>query len=96
MIKKILEHCQKGSNGVGFNDVVLMLYNSVATAEVSMDMDDVRFTDDGLGWTHRYGGSSDGILLELLDKDGNVNGETTLREADILSMARALQKAHKM
>ena len=47
MIKKILEHCQKGSNGVGFNEVVLMLYNSVATAEVSMDMDDVRFTDDG-------------------------------------------------
>jgi len=26
---------------------VLMLYNSVATAEVSMDMDDIRFTDDG-------------------------------------------------
>ena len=47
MIKKILEHCQKGSQGVGFNEVVLMLYNSVATAEVSMDMDDVRFNDDG-------------------------------------------------
>ncbi len=47
MIKKILEHCQKGSQGVGFNEVVLMLYNSVATAEVSMNMDDVRFTDDG-------------------------------------------------
>ena len=47
MIKKILEHCQKGSHGVGFNEVVLMLYNSVATAEVSMDMDDVRFSDDG-------------------------------------------------
>ena len=47
MIKKILEHCQKGSNGGGFKEVVLMLYNSVATAEVSMDMDDVRFTDDG-------------------------------------------------
>ena len=61
-----------------------------------VQVESVRFTDDGLGWTHRYGGSSDGILLELLDKDGNVNGETTLREADILSMARALQKAHKM
>jgi hypothetical protein len=47
MIQKILEHCQKGSHGVGFNEVVLMLYNSVATAEVSMDMDDIRFTDDG-------------------------------------------------
>ena len=46
MIQKILEHCQKGSHGVGFNEVVLMLYNSVATAEVSMDMNDIRFTDD--------------------------------------------------
>ena len=64
--------------------------------DVTNHVESVRFTDDGLGWTHRYGGSSDGILLELLDKDGNVNGETTLREADILSMARALQKAHKM
>jgi len=64
--------------------------------DVTNHVESVRFTDDGLGWTHRYGGSSDGIRLELLDKDGNVNGETTLREADILSMARALQKAHKV
>jgi hypothetical protein len=47
MIQKILEQCQKGSHGVGFNEVVLMLYNSVATAEVYMNMDDIRFTDDG-------------------------------------------------
>ena len=47
MIQKILEHCQKGAHGVGFNEVVLMLYNSAATAEVSMDLDDVRFSDDG-------------------------------------------------
>ena len=40
MIQKILEQCQKGSHGVGFNEVVLMLYNSVATAEVYMNMDD--------------------------------------------------------
>jgi len=46
MIQKILEQCQKGSHGVGFNEVVMMLYNSVATAEVYMNMDDIRFTDD--------------------------------------------------
>jgi len=46
MIQKILEQCQKGSHGVGFNDVVLMLYNLVVFVVVSMDMDDIRFTDD--------------------------------------------------
>jgi len=46
MIKEILEQCQNGLHGVGFNEVVLMLYNPVATAEVYMDMDDVRFSDD--------------------------------------------------
>jgi hypothetical protein len=51
----------------------------------------VRFTDDGLGWTHRYGGSSDGILVELLDSEGNVQGNATLREADILALAKSLQ-----
>jgi hypothetical protein len=35
MIQKILEQCQKGFHGVGFNEAVLMLYNSVATVEVS-------------------------------------------------------------
>jgi len=47
MIQKIMEECQNGFHGVGFNEVVLMLYNSVATAEVYMNMDDVRFSDDG-------------------------------------------------
>ncbi len=47
MIQKILEQCQNGFHGVGFNEVVLMLYNSVATAEVYMNMDDIRFSDDG-------------------------------------------------
>ena len=46
MIQKILEQCQTGFNGVGFNEVVLMLDNSVATAEVYMNMDDIRFSDD--------------------------------------------------
>ena len=46
MIREILEQCQNGLHGVGFNEVVLMLYNPVATAEVYMDMDDVRFSDD--------------------------------------------------
>ena len=47
MIQKILEECQKGLHGVGFNEVVLMIYNSVATAELYMNMNDVRFSDDG-------------------------------------------------
>lgn len=47
MIKEILNQCKNGLHGVGFNEVVLMLYNSVATAEVYMNMDDVRFSDDG-------------------------------------------------
>ena len=46
-IQKILEQCQNGFHGVGFNEVVLMLYNSVAIAEVYMNMDDMRFTHDG-------------------------------------------------
>ena len=46
-IREILEECQKGSDGVGFNEVVLMLSNTVSTAEVYMNLDDVRFTDSG-------------------------------------------------
>ena len=47
MIREILEECQKGFNGVGFNEVVLMLSNTVSTAEVFMNLDDVRFTEKG-------------------------------------------------
>ena len=47
MIREILEECQKGFNGVGFNEVVLMLSNTVSTAEVYMNLDDVRFTEEG-------------------------------------------------
>ena len=35
MIQKILEQCQKGFHGVGFNEAVLMPYNSVAPVEAS-------------------------------------------------------------
>ena len=55
-------------------------------------IESVRFTDDGIGWTHRYGGSSDGIRLELLDQDGNLKADVTVRMADILAMAQALTK----
>ena len=47
MIREILEECQKGLNGVGFNEVVLMLSNTVSTAEVFMNLDDIRFTEEG-------------------------------------------------
>ena len=56
-------------------------------------IESVRFTDDGIGWTHRYGGSSDGIRLELLDQDGNLKAHATVRMADILAMAQALQQS---
>ena len=42
MIRQILEDCQPG-----FAEVVLMLSNSSATAEVYTMLEDLRFTDDG-------------------------------------------------
>lgn len=47
MIRQMLEECQKGTNGIGFKEVVLMVSNTVSTAEVYMMLDDVRFTDKG-------------------------------------------------
>ena len=42
MLRDILDECQKG-----FAEVVLMLSNSVTTAEVYTMFDDLRYTDDG-------------------------------------------------
>ncbi len=42
MIRQILEECQQG-----FNEVVLMLSNEVATAEVYMTLSDLRFNEKG-------------------------------------------------
>ena len=47
MLRQLLEECQQGFNQVGFNEVVLMLSNTAATSEVYMDMDDLRFSEDG-------------------------------------------------
>ena len=47
MIRQILEDCQKGLAGVGFNEVVLMLSNTVTAAEVYTMLDDLRFTEKG-------------------------------------------------
>jgi len=47
MIRQILEECQKGADGIGFNEVVLMVSNTASTAEVYMMLDDVRFTEKG-------------------------------------------------
>ena len=47
MLRQMLEECQKGTNGVGFNEVVLMVSNTAGTAEVYMVMDDLRFTEKG-------------------------------------------------
>ncbi len=43
MLRQLLEECEKG----GFAEVVLMLSNSAATAEVYTMFEDLRFTEDG-------------------------------------------------
>ena len=47
MLRQLLEECQQGFHQVGFNEVVLMLSNTAATSEVYMEMDDLRFSEDG-------------------------------------------------
>jgi len=47
MVRQILEACQKGIEATGFNEVVLMVSNTVTTAEVYMMFDDLRFTEKG-------------------------------------------------
>ena len=46
-LRNILEECRDGVDGVGFNEVVVMLESTAASAEVYMDFDDLRFTPDG-------------------------------------------------
>ena len=46
-LRAILEECRDGRDGIGFNEVVVMLESTAASAEVYMDFDDLRFTPDG-------------------------------------------------
>lgn len=46
-LQNILEECRDGADGIGFNEVVVMLESTAASAEVYMDFDDLRFTPDG-------------------------------------------------
>ena len=46
-LRAILEECRDGRNGTAFNEVVVMLESTAASAEVYMDFDDLRFTPDG-------------------------------------------------
>ena len=46
-LQTILEACRDGADGNGFNEVVVMLESTAASAEVYMDFDDLRFTPDG-------------------------------------------------
>ena len=46
-LRNILEECRDGADGIGFNEVVVMLESTAASAEVYMDFDDLRFTPDG-------------------------------------------------
>ncbi len=65
MIRQLLEECQKGTDGVGFNEVVLMVSNTASTAEVYMMLDDVRFTEKG-------------DVVTFMIKDGTVKDGTHL------------------
>ena len=47
VLRTILEDCRDGMEGIGFNEVVVMLESAAASAEVYMDFDDLRFTPDG-------------------------------------------------
>ena len=47
MLRDILEECRDGRDGGAFNEVVVMLESTAASAEVWMDFDDLRFTPDG-------------------------------------------------
>ena len=46
-LRAILEECRDGGNGGAFNEVVVMLESTAASAEVYIDFDDLRFTPDG-------------------------------------------------
>ena len=46
-LRAILEECRDGRSGGAFNEVVVMLESTAASAEVYMDFDDLRFTPDG-------------------------------------------------
>ena len=46
-LRAILEECRDGNDGGAFNEVVVMLESTAASAEVFMDFDDLRFTPDG-------------------------------------------------
>ena len=46
-LRTILEECRDGRSGGAFNEVVVMLESTAASAEVYMDFDDLRFTPDG-------------------------------------------------
>ena len=46
-LRAILEECRDGRDGAAFNEVVVMLESTAASAEVWMNFDDLRFTPDG-------------------------------------------------
>ena len=46
-LRAILEECRDGEGDGAFNEVVVMLESTAASAEVWMDFDDLRFTPDG-------------------------------------------------
>ena len=46
-LREILEECRDGRDEAAFNEVVVMLESTAASAEVWMVFDDLRFTPDG-------------------------------------------------
>jgi len=81
MIREMLEECQKGTDGVGFNEVVLMVSNTASTAEVYMMLDDVRYTEKG-------------DVVTFMVSDGMVSDGTHLHLN--LEQVKEVQFIHKM
>ncbi len=46
-LRSILEECRDGTGSGAFNEVVVMLESTAASAEIFMDFDDLRFTPNG-------------------------------------------------
>ena len=88
MLRRLLEDCQPG-----FAEVVLMLSNSVTTAEVYTMFDDLRFTDDGEIVTFlAHGGTH--LHLEL-DQVHQARFTFTINQQGLPSYALWLMDAEK-
>ena len=79
MIRQILEDCKKGFAGVGFNEVVLMLSNTVTTAEVYTMLDDLRAQLSAV-----HGNLGEGHVLLIESETGKDYPKTKTRQKNVV------------